>query len=657
MKDALAQQPVTRSMVVLLIVLLTLLVLPHVANLSGWILGFFLASIVLRLAALRLPRLLPGRWLLGLLMLLGIGNVVINTGVVDGRLAGTALLVVMLGLKLLELKNRRDMYVCVFLGFFVVMTQFLYSTRLWLAIYLLISTGLLSTLLVALNRVHVDVRQTFAATALLLLASLPVAITLFLVFPRLDTPLWAVTLDADKAVTGISDTLRMGSIGQLSQSSATAFRVRFSDKEPTAEQRYWRGMVLWSFDGKTWSAVPTAVPPRRLSVVPESRIDYELTMEATGQPWLFPLEMTAEEPDGTRFNRDYQLISRGEINKRTSYTLTAYTRFKAGDLSQRQTELALQLPEEISERTRELALGWKQAATITGEQAIVERALQYFNQQPFVYTLTPGQLGEDPVDQFLFDSRRGFCEHYASAFAVLMRLAGIPSRIVIGYQGGEFNPRAGHWIVRQSDAHAWNEVWLEGRGWVRVDPTAAVAPERIEQSIDAGQSSASGRVVYALDDKGLFSKLWQEASWLVDAADLGWHRWVLGFSKARQTSLLQRFGIADLPAWAQSILVIAVVFMLMLLAYLFGLIRKPQRSDEALQLWNRLLQRLRAQGLNVPAWFGPQQTLQAAVRKWPRQREALEYLVRLYIQLRYAQRPQAQSARRFREGLRQLQLK
>ena len=653
MRDALAERPVSRRLLGLLIILLALVVIPHINNLGPWILGFFGGSILLRLGALRIPALLPGRWLLGLLMLLGIGLVITQVGFFDGRLAGTALLVVMIGLKLLELKNRRDVYVCVFLGFFVVMTQFLYSSSLWLAVYLLALTGLLSSLLVALNRVRTDLRQTAITTALAMLGALPLAIVLFVVFPRLDSPLWSIDTRAGRAITGLSDELRMGSVSELAQSQAVAFHVRFANTVPPPKDRYWRGIVLWEFDGETWHVSPDSDPPRALQADPDSRIDYELTLEPSHQPWLFPLEMAAVKAPKTAFNRAYQMIYKGELSERTSFELSSHTRYRALDFAGKQRQLALQLP-QVSPRVAALAAQWRN--THRDPKAIVQAALRFFNQQDFVYTLKPGVLEGDPVESFLFETRRGFCEHYASSFAVLMRLAGIPTRIVTGYQGGEYNPHADHWIVRQSDAHAWNEVWFEQEGWVRIDPTAAVAAERVENAIDTASSSERGEVVFNLGQLGLLDSLMREAYWLANAADLGWHRWVLGFGKVRQQSLLQQLGFDEDSALPQVLSVFGVFALVMLSAHLAGKLQSGQGKDQDLQLWLKLLAILRQKGLQIPPWSGPQQVLQLAAARWPQQSDKLELLVRLYIQLRYGAKATPQLRRQLREGINALRL-
>lgn len=655
--DALSEFKVSDPIVRLLILLLVLITLPHAANLGAWLLGFFLLTAAWRLGAIAHPKLMPPRFLLFLMTLGGIANVLLNVNVFDGRLLGTALLVIMLGLKLLELRSRRDMYVCIYLGFFLATTQFLFRQDLWLALYLFILAGFLGTLLIMLNRVRQDIRHIASAGLTLFFGALPMTLALFLLFPRLESPLWAIQIQKATGVTGIGDTLRMGAVGELSRSSAIAFRVRFEDEAPPNRLRYWRGLVLWDYDGQTWTPHPSIRRAPEVEVNAQSRYRYELTQEPSNQRWIFALDLPSQAPEGLIFNDDFRVISRDLITERTTLKLVSHSQFKTLGLSFRQREKGLQLPDQVSRRTRDLVEEWLTDYGRNNPRAVIDAALRHFNQQPFVYTLTPGQLGTDPVDQFLFETRRGFCEHFAGSFAVMMRLAGIPTRIVLGYQGGEWNPLAGHWVVRQSDAHAWNEVWLEQQGWVRIDPTAAVAPERIEQPIDVEQSTGENQVVYRVQGMGIFSDLWREAGWMIDAIDIGWHRWVLGFSHDRQASLLQNLGFGNLGGYRHALLLVGMLGLTSVFGYAISLLRqRPSQTDETLRQWRLLQARLSRAGLVIPGWFGPRQVLNAAIKRWPDYRQQLETIVRLYIHLRYGTGNDPRLHRQLRRHIRTLKL-
>jgi hypothetical protein len=304
---------------------------------------------------------------------------------------------------------------------------------------------------------------------------------------------------------------------------------------------------------------------------------------------------------------------------------------------------------------KQLVQRWQVETDPSDPAQLVESALTYFREQPFVYTLAPGRLGEDPVDAFLFETRRGFCEHYAGSFALLMRLAGIPARVVVGYQGGERNPRADHWVIRQSDAHAWTEVWLPDRGWRRVDPTSAVAPERIERGIDPGQSQSSPQVIFQIDSDGIWQGLWREAAWLVDAVDLGWHRWIVGFTAERQQSLLELVGLDNLRGVGLAAALLVGGALAGLLAYLITLLPNRRPVDPLPAIWQGFRRKLRRAGVETPGWHGPDTLCRTAIEAYPSLDGDIKAIARLYVQMRYGRRQdrrQIASLRRRIAGLR-----
>ncbi len=639
MRDALAKLPIPSQLLAALLLLLGALMAPHLANLTVAVPAFFYAAMTWRLVAIGRPNILPGRWLLLGLMLLAIALVVYSTGVRDGRLAGTALLVVMLGLKLLELRARRDIHVTLFLGYFLVLTQFLYNQSLWLAAYLFTGVIALIAIQVGLNRAQVVMRGQLRNTAIMIAAALPIAIIVFVLFPRLQTPLWGI--NADTATTGISNQMTLGDISQLSRSTATAFRVRFLGDAPPPEQRYWRGPVLWQTDGARWDSGRRIARPITPLAARGPELDYEITLEPTGEYWLFGLDVVTETPNGTRLNSDFALVAEQRVNRRVTYQAASDTSLAIDRFTARERSLALQLPQTVSPRVRALAEQWRAETDPAQPRQLVTRALQHFRQQPFYYTLSPGLSEGDPVDDFLFESRRGFCEHYAGSFTLLMRLAGVPARVVIGYQGGEYNPRADHWIIRQSDAHAWAEVWLPDRGWWRVDPTAAVAPERIEQSIDPGLSEDEPAVVFQVDQRGLFGNLWREAGWLVDAVDLSWHRWIIGFTAERQQGLFELMGIRDLRGLGLAAALLIGGAVAALLAYLISQLPAKRRIDVLPALWQKFRQKLRQAGIDTAGWQGPDTLCRSAIDLYPNNAQELVAINRLYVQLRYGRHQDA----------------
>jgi len=590
-----------------------------------------------------------------LLMIGALALVLFTTSVVDGRVAGTALLTVMLGLKLLELRARRDIHITIFLGFFLALTQFLYDQSLLLAVYLFVGVFGLMSLQVGLNRVTIEPRLQMRNTLGMLAGALPLALVVFMLFPRLQTPLWGIS--SAGATTGISDKMTLGNIGSLTQSNATAFRVQFFDRVPDPGERYWRGPVLWRTDGARWS--PGLRPVRSLPVEPASGppIEYEITMEPTGSYWLFGLDMVTRKPASTHLNSNYALVNDQPVTRRLSLRVASDPDLRLRALSDFQRRMALQLPQQVSPRVRDLVRQWQQATDPAQPLQLVQEALAYYREQPFVYTLTPGLLEGDPIDRFLFETRRGFCEHYAGSFALLMRLAGIPSRVVIGYQGGEKNPHADHWVIRQSDAHAWTEVWLPGLGWWRIDPTAAVAPERIEQPINAALSQDSDQVIFRVDEHGLAGSLWRNAAWLVDAVDLGWHQWVVGFTAERQGSLFETFGVKNLKGLG---LVVALTIGSMLaitLVYLLSQIPLSRPQDPLPSLWQRLLHKLQRAGVRAPPWHGPDTVCNRAAAEHPEVADELMAIKRMYVQMRYGRNADPQQIGALRRRINRLKLR
>jgi len=655
LNDPLNDIPLGSRQVNSLVILLIVTILPHWWNLGGVFILFFLSAALWRLANVRGQIALPGKWLLALLMLVGLGLVFMNVSLRDGRLAGTALLIVMLGLKLLELRSHRDIYVCIFLGFFVILTQFLFNTSLWLALYLFALALLLIGLLVTINRCRFEPSAILRSAAVQVAMAVPTTLLLFVLFPRLDSPLWAITIHDSTAYTGISGDIRLGDIGQISQSGALAFRADFEGDPPLPAHLYWRGPVLWNFDGKTWSGGKTAAPMRSLEVEPESRVDYELTLEPSGQRWVFALDVPTAFPEELQLNDNQQLLAPERLEKRALYRLSSHIRYRLQDLTPLQRAQGLQLPEEPGQRTRNLAATWR-ARHPADDRAVINQALRFFNQEEFVYTLSPGTSDGDPIEDFLFEKRRGFCEHYASSFTLLMRLAGIPARVVVGYQGGSRNPLGGSLTIYQSDAHAWSEVWIDGQGWVRIDPTAAVAPERVESTIDIAGSTSQGRIVFQSGELGWLRQLARGGRWMVDAVEFNWNRWVLGFNPERQKGLLESMGLSRFGHYATAF-ILAVFFLTALSLLMIAGWRSASRSRDPLHRdWRRYRAKLRRAGLEIPGWMGPERLLAQAEKRWPAKSVDLREITRRYVQLRYGQLHNPAHQKQLRRLIRHLRL-
>jgi transglutaminase-like putative cysteine protease len=472
---------------------------------------------------------------------------------------------------------------------------------------------------------------------------------LFMLFPRLPGPFWGIE-SGRNARTGLNDTMTPGDVSDLSVSGEVAFRARFTGALPKPEDRYWRGPVLHEFDGRSWRR-----PQAQAFLAQEVRftgspLEYEVTLSPHGRRWILALDLPSQWPQREAVQAyDFTLLSPRPINTVAAFKLVSHPAHVAGltlPLSLRNKDLSL--PDDGS-NPRAVALGRELRARHAGDPASVVRELLHtFRTQPFIYTLEPPRLAANAVDEFLFSTRKGFCEHYASAFTVVMRAAGIPARIVTGYQGGEFNPYGGYLIVRQSDAHAWSEVWIEGGGWRRVDPTAAVAPERIQGGLIRAVS-ADEPVPGRLRDA---SEVWMTVELGWDAINDFWNQRVIRFDAQSQFDLLERLGLEE-PDWRALGLGLAAsfaAFFVALTVYLGWTFRPPQRDWPA-RLHDLTARRLRKRGLVPGRTEGPVHFLQRAAVACPDLARKLDEIRHLYAALRYGPAPSQRDLQRLKHAV------
>lgn len=619
--------------------------------------GLFVGLLlVMRFAVLARPAMAPGRWLLAALALLGVAVVLASYRELAGQDAGTALLLSMMALKTLEMHSLRDLRVSLLLFGFLLVVSFLFNQSpimvAYLAVLLLGSFALLADLSAAgvAEARHLRWRERSRAAlrpALVLSAqALPFALLLFVLFPRLDAPLWNLGLDRERAKTGVSDSLELGRFGELVRSGAVAFHAYFDEPLPVpADQLYWRGPVLWETDGRGWRSGEVAFMAKRPPDIQPlgELLDYAIVMEPTEQRWIFALDVPVVAPAQSTLTRDARLLAKAPIQELERYQLRSALSYRLGKLTEATRERALQLPEQmVTPRMRRLVAEWQ--AQGASPQTLVARALAHFNQEPFHYTLNPPPLGDNPVDDFLFETRAGYCEHYASSFAQLMRLAGVPARLVVGYLGAEFNPLGGHYLVRQSDAHAWAEVWLEETGWTRVDPTAAVAPERIDDDQGLADLGGTGPLRFRVSSDSGLGRLTHRLRLLLDAADAGWKSWVVGFSSNRQRRLLEALGLEHLGRYGL-VLGLASGGVILMLA-LHALLARPARpEDPVARSYVRLCQRLARAGLPRRAHEGPRDYLTRVAKARPDLSHPLRVWLQLYLPLRFGEKDSAQARR------------
>ena len=602
---------------------------PHV---PAWLTAAALATFAWRGWLAWRGQPLPARWLLILLVFAGSGGVMFQFRTLFGQNPGVALLILFLALKQLEARTARDGLAIVFLAYFLALALFFYSQAIPAAIATAFGTLVATATLLSLADHRSPPKAQLRQAATMLLQATPFMLLLFVLFPRVQGPLWGLPKDANSALTGLSETMAPGAISQLSQSDAIAFRVRFPEATalPTRQHLYWRGPVLSEFDGRAWH-VSRSAPRRQLPYAEPTvgGIDYEVTLEPHGKPWLFALELPGQTATDSLATPDFQLLAREPVTSRRRYNLRSYPDLHAGqDDPETLRARAAQLPAGSNPRIRELAAGWR--ASAASDEDILRQAQAFFLRQGLIYTLSPPLLGEQTADEFLFDTKQGFCEHFANAFAVALRAAGVPARVVTGYQGGEENPVDGYLTVRQYDAHAWTEVWLATRGWLRVDPTAISAPTRIDLNLAAAVPAGDPLPMLMRVDLAWLRDL--RFRW--DAVTNTWNQWVLGYNPERQRQLLQRLGMAE-PDWRGMTAALTALSGAAMLALTAWTLRQRRRLDPAAALWARLSKRLARRGLARQAAEGPLDYAERVAAALPAAAADMRAMAALYARLRY----------------------
>ncbi len=563
-------------------------ILPHIQFLPFWATFAFLACSAWRWQVERKRWRLPPAWLRILLSLVFFIGVLASYDTISGVGPGSALLTVMAALKLLETKRRRDQFVLLFISIFLIMSSLLREQYLWSLPYLVAGVLLTATAWLRMSTSSsVGVASSLRTAGRLVAYAAPLTIAMWIFFPRIATPFWAVPIDTSAASSGLSDNMSPGDISSLSLSNAVAFRVKFEDAVPPPHMLYWRGLVLHDFNGRSWtgSDEPSPGTRARRDIEPLGNpVSYQVTMEPTRQHWVIALDIPYHwDLKRTHMGRQQQLSRVQPIDQRIAYSAISHPRFRLNsELSDFARSYYTRMPQNRNPRTLELARRMRDESP--DEETFIKRVLDKFNKEEYFYTLEPPLLGSNPVDRFLFDTRRGFCEHYASAFAVMMRAVGIPSRIVLGYQGGEINPMGAYMIVRQADAHAWTEVWLRGRGWYRIDPTAAVAPERIE----SGRSGAMFDGIGASWGLSAPSEFLYNLTLTWDVLNAKWNEWILAYGPENQNKFMQWLGMEE-PDWRQMMLtLIAIVVVLIAIISVLLLWRyRPPPKDAAAVLYRK----------------------------------------------------------------------
>lgn len=640
-----------RSLIWLLIAQLMVLA-PLALHIPPWLSVTALLVIVWRWWLERGRGRFPGTWWRSALAIAVTAMLFASVGGSFAMETMVSLLVAGFVLKLTELRRQGDVYLLCFLAYFVAATQLLFFTQFLGSVYsLLCFCAITGTLLV--NQVagarNARAPRPWHTLSGLLLQALPIMLVLFLALPRLGS-LWTVPLNSAAGSTGVSDSMSPGDIADLMQSDELAFRVTFAADIPPTHERYWRALVLDEFDGRRWSQSDLHdVGNGRASRWRDSDealteldqpVNYDIMLEPTGENWLYALAVPQTDADGVSLSRGYTLFQRKPISQRKQYSVTSQLSYRAqaSGLDEREMRAALALPQEGNPQTRERARQWAEQASDT--QALMNRFLRLV-QSRFRYTLQPPLLGRNSVDEFLWQTRAGFCEHFASSFVFFMRAAGVPARVVVGYQGGQLNPHEGYLTVRQLDAHAWAEVWIEGVGWQRVDPTAAVAPERIDRGVEYSLDDSDAQLL--ANAMGRRFAVWGNLQLQWDAFNYRWHRWVMGYDNQAQQDFLKRLLGANTPWRVTLALIVAIAAVAaVILGLLFWGGREPVAPS--VKVYRRVCRKLDAAGVTRLPSETPSDFAARVAQLRPEWAEDIHSVTHLFLRSYYAEDDAASEA-------------
>ncbi|MFZ6848173.1 transglutaminaseTgpA domain-containing protein [Undibacterium sp. RuRC25W] len=631
--------------------------LPHTGHVSWWVTPACGAMLAWRAWLTLTGRRLPTSWFLlpiAAVLMLGVYQT-FHTFL--GREAGVTMLVLLLTCKLLEMHAKRDLFVVLFLSFFLLLSSFFYQQTIASALFALFATTLLLTAQVAFQYTGLvpSLKQKFKLIGTLIAFAIPLTLCAFLLFPRIQGPLWGLPNDAHNGRSGLSDTMAPGGISNLVLSEEIAFRAKFDQPIANKSLLYWRGVVMTDFDGKTWRPVPTD------SSKPSAELDFsgktikqEIILEPQGQRWMFALDLPTGLPivsEGRvgELSQSMELRSLEPIVQRRRYEISSAPQYRLQpNVSPSDMDKSLQLPNGYNPQMHQFATELRQR--YSNDNDLINAVLNFFRKEAFTYTLEPPLLGINSVDDFLFKSRAGFCEHYASAFVNLMRAAKIPARIVTGYQGGYLNDVDGYFEIRQSDAHAWAEVWLKNRGWIRVDPTAAVAPERVMQNL--------ARAIPQRGFAGLVGNAFSGISWVNalhmrwNALNNSWNQWVLNYNHNTQRSLLDSLGFKNID-WAQLSLLFFITGSLFIAMIAFPLTRNKATLTALDRVYFSFCTKMAKQTASRSIEEGPAAYLQRLKIVLPADRlPPVERFLNFYIAAKYGKHDL--SERRVVQGLKAL---
>lgn len=632
-----------------------MLLLPHALRLPLWISGFCVFCMTWRVGVHLEKFSRPGRLLRVLIIMVVVPAIFLQyQGTAEAIDISVGLLLTGASLKLLEMRDRRDVYIVIALGFLLLMVGFIYSQNIPIAAYNLLVMLVLVSCMVSMNSPETAQLKHLKLASVMVLQCLPLMLVMFLLVPRV-APLWAMPLPAGASQTGISEAMTPGDISRLGRSGELAFRVKFTGEPPANEALYWRGLVLDHFDGRTWSRSRGSLPTQGDVSYPESDLDadileYDIILEPTRQPWLFGIKMAEARSAGVFLDRNDTLVSSRPVNQRLRYQLRSHpSATHDRQLSRRSLAEALQLPGTGNPKTQAYARELRQRHV--SDLDLVMAILQLFREEDFFYTLTPPILSEASIDDFLFQTREGFCAHYAGSMTYLLRAAGIPARVVVGYQGGEFNRFDEYLMIYQYNAHAWTEVWLEGHGWLRFDPTAWVAPDRIIQGAESFFAESSG----FLEETPFSFLRFRDTPWLntlrlqLDAMDYAWNRWVISYDTDLQLQFLGRLLGDNARKWGLSLLFVLMGSLISLLAFWLWWQRRKDALETIERDYLKFCRDMAGYGFERRVGEGPQAYARRLATEQPQLEDMLCQVEQLINQSLYAVSDQKQQVRDLRE--------
>ncbi len=654
--------PVSRASLVWLFIVQIFILVPHFIEVPPWLAVLWLFVVFWRWKIFQGAWSYPTKVQKTIVVFLCSAGLVVSLGIGFSLVSMVSLLLAGFVLKLLEMKNRKDFVLLVYVAFFILATQFIFFNHVMAAFYGFFCLVLLGTLLLQLyQNPHVQkppvgkfktlkgALKTLNPSLFILLQAIPLMLMLFVVVPRLGS-FWAVP-SPPQVKTGMSDSMSPGDISQLIQSNELAFRVTFDGEVPGHEKLYWRGLVFAYFDGRRWSSPYQSRHKQdlRLSSQPiygwrekisylGEKTSYDVVAEPSNQPWLYLLAAPEVWSNDLLLGHDLHLESALPVTRRISYNIRSALNYRldAGELDSLIMTQNLQIPARGNAETQRIAKEW--ISQVGDTEALISKLFAYFHDN-FYYTLQPPALGSDSVDEFLWQSRQGFCEHFASGFVFFMRAAGIPARVVVGYQGGELNTVENYLTVRQRDAHAWAEVWIRDRGWVLYDPTSAVAPERIRRGI-VDSLNAQDQKLLSRHFGGSFKFLLSlRNQW--EALNFQWIRWVMNYDSSVQSELLRKI-LVNVDPLRIALLVLAAGGASVLIVFTFLFLRRNIRRLPLVERSGRaayaiLCKKLATCGFVLVPGEAPRHFMLRAANLRPDLAPSLNKIMDLYEQLVYGE--------------------